>query len=210
MRIRGLYAITPPCADTSHLLAMVDAALRGGATTVQYRDKTGDVALRFEQASELLPLCRRHGVPLIINDDLRLADLCDADGVHLGREDGTVREARIILGPDRLVGATCHASLPLALAAQQDGADYVAFGSFFASPSKPDAIRAGTTLLREARAELNIPVVAIGGLTRANAATLIDAGADALAVISDLFDAPDIEAAAREFAGLFSKKNPEQ
>jgi thiamine-phosphate pyrophosphorylase len=204
--IAGLYAIAPACADTGRLLAMVDAALRGGARLVQYRDKSGDVALRHEQASELLPLCRRFGVPLIVNDDLRLADLVGADGVHLGQTDGTVREARIVLGPARIVGRTCHASLELALEAQREGADYVAFGGFFASPSKPDAARADLALLRETRARLTLPIVAIGGIARGNAGALIDAGADALAVISDLFDAADIEAAAREFAGLFSRK----
>lgn len=198
----GVYALTPECADTARLLAMVEAALQGGAAAVQYREKTGDVALRFEQASELLPLCRKYGVPLIINDDLRLADLADADGVHVGREDAGLREARIILGPKKIVGVSCYQSLELARKAQAEGADYVAFGSFYASPTKPQAQRAPLQLLRDA-AGLSVPVVAIGGITAENAAEVIAAGADSIAVISALFDAPDVVAAVRELNRLF-------
>lgn len=198
----GLYLITPQCADTARLLQMVQAALKSGAAMVQYRDKSGDVALRHEQASELLALCRRHAVPLIINDDLRLADLTDADGVHLGAEDGSLREARLILGPDKLVGASCYQDLQLAEAAVAQGADYVAFGSFFASPTKPHAKPAPLQILRDA-GKLPVPVVAIGGITVQNAPALIEAGADSLAVISAVFDAPDIAVAARQFNQLF-------
>lgn len=198
----GVYALTPACADTARLLAMVEAALKGGAAAVQYREKSGDAALRFEQASELLPLCRQYGAPLIINDDLRLADLADADGVHLGREDAGLGEARIILGPKKIVGVSCYQSLELAREAQARGADYVAFGSFYASSTKPQADRAPLQLLRDA-AGLKLPVVAIGGITAENAPELIAAGADAIAVISALFDAPDIEAAARALNRLF-------
>lgn len=199
----GLYAITPETADTDHLLAQVEAALTGGVAAVQYRDKSGDVARRHAQASELAALCRQFGAPLIINDDLRLADLCDADGVHLGRDDGSLREARIILGPHKLIGASCYQSLELARAAQAAGADYVAFGSFYPSPTKPAADRADPALLREATLALPLPIVAIGGITPANAPHLLDAGADSLAVLSALFDAPDIRAAARDLNHLF-------
>lgn len=198
----GVYALTPACADTARLLAMVEAALKGGAAAVQYREKSGDVALRFEQASELLPLCRQYGAPLIINDDLRLADLADADGVHLGREDAGLSEARIILGPKKIVGVSCYQSLELAREAEARGADYVAFGSFYASSTKPQAGRAPLQLLHDA-AGMKLPVVAIGGITAENAPELIAAGADAIAVISALFDAPDIEAAARALNRLF-------
>ena len=198
----GVYALTPACADTARLLAMVEAALKGGAAAVQYREKSGDVALRFEQASELLPLCRQYGAPLIINDDLRLADLADADGVHLGREDAGLSEARIILGPKKIIGVSCYQSLELAREAQARGADYVAFGSFYASSTKPQAGRAPLQLLHDA-AGMKLPVVAIGGITAENAPELIAAGADAIAVISALFDAPDIEAAARALNRLF-------
>lgn len=205
MSISGLYAITPQCADTAQLLDKVRRALQGGAQLVQYRDKSNDVALRFEQASELLALCREFGVALIVNDDLRLASLIDADGVHLGREDGSLREARLILGPGKIVGVSCYNDLQLAIAAQQGGADYVAFGSFFASITKPAAAPAPLELLRLAHHELSVPLVAIGGITPTNAVPLIEAGADALAVISAVFDSPDIRAAASGFSELFTQ-----
>jgi thiamine-phosphate pyrophosphorylase len=205
----GVYAITPETADTKRLLAQVEAALAGGVAAVQYRDKSGDVARRHEQASELAALCRRFGAPLIVNDDLRLADLAGADGVHLGRDDGSIREARIILGKGKFIGASCYQSLELAQAAQAAGADYVAFGSFFASPTKPAAGRADADLLRAATRVLRIPIVAIGGITAANAPQLIDAGADSVAVLSALFDAADTRAAARALNQLFETE-PEE
>ncbi|MBT9568569.1 MAG: thiamine phosphate synthase [Thiobacillus sp.] len=205
----GLYALTPETADTERLLMQVEAALAGGVAAVQYRDKSDDVARRHEQASELVALCRRFGVPLIVNDDLRLADLADADGVHLGRDDGSVREARIILGKGKIIGSSCYQSLELAQAAQAAGADYVAFGSFFPSPTKPAAGRADTDLLREATHHLSVPIVAIGGITLASAPTLLDAGADSLAVLSALFDAPDIRAAAHDLNQLFETESEE-
>lgn len=203
----GLYAITPETADTEQLLTQVEAALTGGVAAVQYRDKSGDAARRHEQASELVVLCRQFGVPLIINDDLRLADLADADGVHLGRDDGSVREARIILGKGKIIGASCYQDLALAQAAQAAGADYVAFGSFFPSPTKPAAARADLALLHEAAGALRLPIVAIGGITPANAPLLLDAGADSLAVLSALFDTPDIRAAARALNQLFETES---
>jgi len=199
----GVYAITPETADTERLLAQVEAALMGGVSAVQYRDKSGDVARRHEQASELVALCRQFRVPLIVNDDLRLADLTDADGVHLGRDDGSLREARIILGKNKFIGASCYQSLELAQAAQAAGANYVAFGSFFPSPTKPAAPRASLDLLREAAPHIHMPLVAIGGITLANAPQLLDAGADCLAVLSALFDAPDIRASAHDLNQLF-------
>ena len=205
----GLYALTPETADTERLLTQVEAALAGGVAAVQYRDKSGDVARRHEQASELVALCRRFKVPLIVNDDLRLADLADADGVHLGRDDGSLREARIILGRGKFIGASCYQSLELAQAAQAAGADYVAFGSFFASPTKPAAPRASLDLLREAAPVIHVPLVAIGGITLANAPQLLDAGADCIAVLSALFDAPDIRGAARDLNLLFETESDE-
>lgn len=201
--IHGLYAITPECADTGRLLDRVRAALQGGARLVQYRNKGGDVALQHEQASELLALCHEFDAPLIVNDNLRLAALTDADGVHLGREDGSVVEARVILGPGKIVGVSCYNALERALAAEAQGADYVAFGSFFPSATKPGAMPASLDLLREAKRRLKIPVVAIGGITPDNAAALIEAGADAVAVISALFEAGNIRGAAQRFAELF-------
>jgi len=205
----GIYALTFETADTGHLLRQVEAALAGGVAAVQYRDKSGDVARRHEQASELVALCRRFGAPLIVNDDLRLADLAGADGVHLGRDDGSLREARIILGPGKFIGASCYQSLDLARAAQAAGADYVAFGSFFASRTKPDAPRASLDLLRDAAPLIQVPLVAIGGITPANAPSLLDAGADSLAVLSALFDTPDVRIAAHDLNQLFETESEE-
>lgn len=202
----GLYAITPETADTARLLAQVEAALTGGAAVVQYRDKSDDVARRHEQASELLTLCQRFNAPLIINDDLRLADLCGADGVHLGRDDGSVAKARVILGPDKFIGVSCYQSLDLARTAQGEGADYVAFGSFYPSSTKPQAPLAELALLHAARAAIYVPIVVIGGITRANALALLDGGADSLAVLTALFDAPDVRAAAHAFNQLFTSE----
>ena len=201
--IDGLYAITPECADTGRLLQLAERALSGGARLVQYRNKRGDTALRHEQASELLALCKRFHAPLIINDDLRLADLSGADGVHLGKDDGGIREARFILGPGKIIGVSCYNDLPRAREAQEQGADYAAFGSFFASSTKPGTVTAPLNLLREAKQDLRIPVVAIGGITPDNAHVLIESGADALAVVSALFDSADVRAAAEKFSRLF-------
>ncbi|MGE5027809.1 MAG: thiamine phosphate synthase [Betaproteobacteria bacterium] len=207
MTVSGLYAITPECADTASLLLKTRHALEGGARLVQYRNKGDDVALRHEQASELLVLCRRFHVPLIINDDVRLADLTGADGIHLGRDDSNIRQARLILGPDKIIGVSCYNNLQRALEAETEGANYVAFGSFFASLTKPGATAAPLSLLHEAKQCLRIPVVAIGGVSPDNAATLVEAGADAVAVVSALFDSDDIRAAAFRFAVLFEKSS---
>jgi thiamine-phosphate pyrophosphorylase len=203
----GVYAITPETAATATLLVQVEAALLGGAAAVQYRDKSGDVARRHEQASELVALCRQYRVPLIVNDDLRLADLADADGVHLGRDDGSVAHARVILGPDKFIGASCYQSLELAQAAEADGADYVAFGSFYASSTKPAAARVELALLVDAATRIHVPLVAIGGITAANAGALLDAGADSLAVLAALFDAADIRAATQAMNQLFATES---
>ncbi len=207
--LSGLYAITPEQPNTARLLRQVRAALMGGTAVVQYSSKSVDVALLHEQASELLALCDEFRVPLIVNDHLRLADLVGAAGVHLGREDGAVRQARIVLGEEKLIGVSCYNQLDLALRAEDEGADYVAFGSFFPSLTKPNALSAPLTLLREAKSRLSIPVVAIGGITVENAPPLIEAGADALAVISSLFDASDIQLAAQDFSKLFSLPGPD-
>jgi thiamine-phosphate pyrophosphorylase len=202
--IKGLYAITPDSADTRALLAKVKQALQGGAQAVQYRTKSDDLTRKHEQASELLALCRQYRVPLIINDDVRLATLIDADGVHLGADDAPLKEARINLGPDKIIGVSCYQDIELALRSAAAGADYVAFGSFYPSPTKPQAKSCPLSLLSTAKTKLAVPVVAIGGVTPANAQELIAAGADAVAVISALFDAPDIELTAQYFARFFA------
>lgn len=203
--IRGLYAVTPDIADTTDLLAKVEAALAGGARSLQYRNKSADATLRLAQAHALLAVCRKYRVPLIINDDLALALAVNADGLHLGAEDGPLAAARSRLGPDKLLGASCYNRLENAFAAAREGANYVAFGSFYASSVKPGAVRAPLELLREAKRHLTVPVAAIGGITLANAPQLIAAGADSVAVISALFGAVDIRAAARQFSAFFAQ-----
>jgi len=207
-RVRRLYAVTPEEPGTGVLARKVREALVGGARMVQYRNKTGTDALRREQCAAVLALCRAAGAPLIVNDDLELALAIGADGLHLGREDISIGAARKRLGDAMLLGASCYDRLELALAARDAGADYVAFGSAFPSTTKPGAPHASPALYREAKSRLNSPIVAIGGITLENAQTLIAAGVDAVAVISALFDAPDIAAAAHGFDRLFDKKNP--
>lgn len=207
-RIKGLYAITPDEPDTAELLRKVRLALLGGAQVVQYRNKTAAAALLLKQAQALRTLTREFAATLIVNDDAALARQVEADGVHLGGEDGSVADARALLGGEKIVGVSCYNRLALAQEAVRQGADYVAFGSFFSSTVKPDAVVATPELLRQARRELHVPIVAIGGITARNGAQLLEAGAGALAVISAVFSAPDIEGAAREFSNLFEQGKP--
>ena len=203
-KIVGLYAITADELMTNELLRRSRLVLQGGARVLQYRNKLADEALRFEQAHALRQLTQAFGVPLIVNDDVALAIKVNADGVHLGATDGEISRARAQLGADKLIGASCYNRLDLAREAAGQGADYVAFGAFFPTEIKPNAPHAELSLLRRARAELELPVVAIGGITAQNGAALMAAGADALAVISAVFSAPDIESAAQEFSNLFN------
>lgn len=199
---RGLYAITPDDRVTARLLSRVDAVLAAGATWLQYRNKLADKVMRRHQVAALQPLCARHGVALIINDDWRLAASMGADGAHLGEDDGELAEARSALGADAILGASCYDRLELAQRAVAAGASYVAFGAFFESATKPLARRATPDLLRKA-ASLNVPRVAIGGITAENGRQLVDAGADLLAVISGVFDPPDPAAAVRGYLACF-------
>jgi len=196
--ISGLYAITPDISDRSTLIAQVRDCIGGGARAVQYRNKQ---RLDSETAAALANVCHQHHVPLIINDNIELASL--ADGVHLGKDDGDIASARRQLGADKIIGVSCYNSLQRALDAESAGADYIAFGSMFASDTKPHAPRASLELLLEAKSCLQIPIVAIGGITLHNAQTLIDTGVDALAVINAVFTAPDIRQAAQQFTHLF-------
>ena len=205
--ISGLYAITPDCSDTADLLRRVRLALAGGARILQYRNKPADAGLQLAQAKALRKLTLEFGALFIVNDDTRLAAEVEADGVHLGAEDGSLEAARTMLGKNRIIGVSCYNRISLACEAASSGADYVAFGAFFSSGTKPAAVRADAALLQQAHAELNLPLVAIGGITAQNGVALVQAGADALAVISALFDAADIPSAAREFSGLFTGKN---
>jgi len=200
--IRGLYAVTPDTADTAVLQRLTAAALKGGARIVQYRNKTASPALRGEQARALLDICNQHDAILLINDHVDLAAEIDAHGAHIGGEDDSLELARKRLGKNRIIGVSCYKELARAQAAVEGGADYIAFGSFYASSVKPSAVRAPLSLLTAARG-LGLPVVAIGGITPDNAGALIAAGADAVAVISALYAAPDVTAAARDFCHLF-------
>jgi thiamine-phosphate pyrophosphorylase len=198
----GLYAITDgPRRD---LLPAVEAALRGGAAVLQYRDKTRDALRRIEEARKLCELCARCQVPLIINDDIELARAVGAAGVHLGRDDGEIALARARLGPHAIIGVSCYDSLARASELVAAGPDYLAFGAFYPSPTKPNAKQAAPNLLRDAKA-LGLSLVAIGGITPDNAPPLLDAGADFLAVISGIFASGDPEAAARKYAALFCR-----
>lgn len=200
--IKGLYAITADSAVSQDLLRRVEACLAGGARVVQYRNKIAAAPHR-EMASAIAASCRRHSAIFIVNDDVELALQVGADGVHLGRDDGDIASARRQLGEEGIIGISCYGSLERALAAQAAGADYVAFGSMFPSPTKPQAPHAPLSLLTQARQQLHIPIVAIGGVTLHNALQAIAAGADAVAVISAVFEAQDVERAAQEFSNLF-------
>lgn len=203
--LRGLYAITPDEPDEARLLGMAGAALDGGAQLLQFRDKTNDVARRQRLARAMQGMCRQHGARFIVNDDLALALAIDADGVHLGGEDGDLAAARRALPPGRLLGASCYADLDRARAAAAAGADYVAFGAVCTSPTKPAAVRAPLDLFTRWRGESAVPVCAIGGVTLGAAPDIIFAGADLLAVITDLFAAPDVSARAAAYQHLFEE-----
>jgi thiamine-phosphate pyrophosphorylase len=206
MPARGLYAITPQWyPDRERLLAGVGAALEGGAAVLQFRDKSGDQAWREAIAKDLLQRCARHGVPLIINDDVGLAGRCGAHGVHLGRDDAGVAAARAVLGGQALVGVSCYNSLDRVKAAVAAGADYLALGSMYSSPTKPGAVKCELALLGQARS-FGLPLVAIGGITQENGRPVIRSGADFLAVISGVFGQSDISRAARAFAALWEEE----
>lgn len=206
--VPGLYAITDSTLlPGDSVLSAVAAAIRGGATLVQYRDKINTDSEQRRLASEVQKICRASGVPLIINDSPQLALDSHASGVHLGLTDGNLKDARSRLGQSALIGATCHGKLELASKAVAAGADYVAFGRFFQSATKPGAPPAAMSVLTKAR-HLNVPVVAIGGVTLENGAQLIEAGADFLAVVGGLFEVDDVEQQARSFAELFHRCHP--
>lgn len=201
--MRGLYLVTPNWDDTDRLLDVTEQALRAGAVLIQYRHKDAAPPLRREQAGALLALCRRHGRPLIINDHVMLCADIDADGVHVGGLDAPVEAVRNAVGADKIVGASCYGDLELARRAQGAGASYVAFGGFYPSLVKKYAVTTSPDIVREAKASLCVPVVVIGGMTAANARPLVSHGADMVAAISSVVQAPDPFSAAREFVGLF-------
>lgn len=199
--IQGVYAVTPDIEDTHHLLSLVEASLKGGVSLLQYRNKQADSRLRNQQSQKILTLCRAYGVPLIINDSVKLCLALDADGVHLGGDDGSLVAARERLG-EKILGASCYNDWQRALAAEQAGADYVAFGACFTSSTKPLAVKAD---LAHFSRSLSIPKVAIGGITEQNAKQVIDAGADAIAVVGGLYQATDVEKQAHKLSTLFKQ-----
>ena len=201
--LRGLYAVTPDEPDTGRLLARAPAVLAGRPALLQYRNKGADAGLRREQAQALRDACRVAGVPFIVNDDLALALAIDADGAHLGRDDGPPAAARTALGAQRILGLTCYSDWSRATEGAAVGADYIAFGAMFPSTTKPNAPPAPFGLITRAKRELGLPVAAIGGITLANAAQVLAAGADLLAVVSDVFGADDPAARAAAYRALF-------
>ncbi|MDP9519181.1 thiamine phosphate synthase [Pseudomonas protegens] len=206
MKLRGLYAITDSQLLAGKFLKYVEAALEGGVTLLQYRDKSDDQARRLREAETLLTLCERYKTRLIINDDAELAARIGA-GVHLGQSDGPLTPARALLGRQAIIGSTCHDQLPLAEQAAKEGASYVAFGRFFNSTTKPGAPTASLELLDQARASLHLPICVIGGITLENATPLVNHGADLLAVVHGLFgadSADEVTRRARAFNALFN------
>ncbi|WP_285424276.1 thiamine phosphate synthase [Pseudomonas sp. efr-133-TYG-103a] len=205
MKLRGLYAVTDSQLLAGKFLSYVEAALDGGVTLLQYRDKSGDETRRLREASELLKLCERYKTRLIINDDAEVAARLGV-GVHLGQTDGSLPDARALLGHKAIVGATCHAQVELAEKAKADGATYVAFGRFFNSNTKPGAPACDLDLLDQARKRISLPIAVIGGITLENAAPLVAHGADLLAVVHGLFGADtaqEVTRRARAFNDLF-------
>lgn len=207
---RGLYGVTPEWDDTNRLMAAVEAAATGGMVALQWRRKTLASDHHLPQALALAALCKRLGVLFIVNDDWRLATTIDADGVHLGREDGSLREARQALGEGKIVGCSCYNDLAMAELALSADVDYIAFGAMYPSSIKPQAVSATLDDIRQARSLVDAratnrraAVVAIGGLSADNAAPVIQAGADSIALISSLFNSTDIHAAAARCRALF-------
>ena len=204
--MRGVYAITD-CdhLPTHNLLSLTEEILRAGIAILQYRDKSGDRIKRSREARELRQLCRKHDCLLIINDDVQLAKSVAGDGVHLGRDDCSCKTARNELGPDAIIGVSCYNSLNAAQDAEADGADYVAFGSFYPTTSKQNTLIAEPEIIRQAREKISLPIVAIGGITPDNCRTLIEYGADMLAAISSIYRADDPYSAVKEFNRLIDE-----
>ncbi|SFU27614.1 thiamine phosphate synthase [Pseudoduganella namucuonensis] len=201
--MQGLYLVTPNWDDTPRLLAATELALAAGVALLQYRNKDAGPELRMEQGRALRALCRRHGVPFIVNDHVDLCLLLDADGVHLGGTDAEVAKVRALLGPGKIIGASCYGDMQRALDAQAAGASYVAFGGFYPSRVKQYAVTTQPAILDQARALMSVPYVVIGGMTPANAAPLAARGAHMVAAISSVYLADDPAAAVREFNGLY-------
>ena len=201
--MKGLYLVTPDWDDTDQLLVVSEAGLRAGAALLQYRHKTASPALRKEQAAALLALCRRYQRPFIVNDFVDLCIELDADGIHVGGTDLSVAQVRLQVGVAKIVGASCYGDLELARKAWQAGASYVAFGGFYPSRVKKYAVTTSPNIITQARAQIPLPSVVIGGMTPENAAPLVSKGTDMVAAISSVYCAPDPQVQARRFVSLF-------
>ena len=201
--IRGLYAITPDMTDLNTLIQKTQLAIEGGAFMVQYRSKIHDRDVKMQQCAAILRLCREYDVPCIVNDDVEICRILKADGVHLGENDDNIAEVRRILGEDSIIGSSCYDQLNRAKQAQKEGASYVAFGAVFPTPTKPNAPRATLELLRKAKSEIQIPIVAIGGITMNNAHDVIETGIDAIAVITNLYESNSIKETAETLSQMF-------
>lgn len=202
--MQGLYLVTPNWDDTDRLLAVTEQALQAGVALLQYRHKTAGPEQRLKQGGALLALCRRYDVPLIINDYTDLCVLLGADGVHVGGTDATVAQTRAILGPDKIVGASCYGDMQRAIDAQASGATYTAFGGFYLSRVKQYAVTTSPSILDQARAVIALPKVVIGGMTPENARPLVERGADLVAAVSSVYLADDPAAAVAGFNALFT------
>ena len=206
-RLQGLYAITDEkLIPEAHFSSIVDQALQGGTRIIQYRDKSNSRQKRLEQAMLLTKLCKQYQALCIINDDVELAAAVNADGVHLGKDDVRLAEARNRLGENAIIGISCYNDISLAINAKKNGADYVAFGAMFSSPTKPEAVNAPLELITQAKQQLDIPVCTIGGINADNASRLVSQGADMIAVISTLFAADSIKKTAQQLASCFTTK----
>ena len=201
--IKGLYAITPDMADLNTLIQKTQLAIEGGAFMVQYRSKIQDRDVKIQQCAAILRLCREYKIPCIVNDDVDMCLVLEADGVHLGEKDDNIAEVRRILGEDANIGSSCYDQLNRAKLAQKEGASYVAFGAMFETSTKPNAPRATLKLLREAKSQIQIPIVAIGGITMNNAHDVIKTGIDAIAVINSLYESNSIKETAETFSHMF-------
>ena len=206
-KLKGLYAITDEKLITRQRFSeAVELALQGGARIIQYRDKSDNPQKRFQQASKLCTLCEQYQAVSIINDDIELTKAVNADGVHLGKADVSLTQARQILGDNAIIGISCYNDLTLAIEAEKNTANYVAFGAIFSSPTKPNANIAGLDIISKAKQQLSIPVCTIGGITNKNIQQIIQNGADMAAVINSLFSVDDIKHTAKELSGHFINK----
>ncbi len=201
--IKGLYAITPDMADSNSILQKTQLAIEGGAFMVQYRSKIQNRDVKMQQCAAILRLCREYKIPCVVNDDVDMCRVLEADGVHLGENDDNIVEVRRILGEDAIIGSSCYDQLNRAKLAQKEGASYVAFGAMFETSTKPIAPRATLELLREAKSQIQIPIVAIGGITMNNAHDVIETGIDAIAVINSLYESNSIKETAETLSSMF-------